>query len=198
MRSRISVVTVCVAALAAAAAHADVYKWVDQHGVTNYSAKPPANIKAAKKIDGVEQRVSVYTPDAALKVAMAADARGSDRILSNRIDNLERQLEAERRARLNAAAADFQASQTAYERCVAERRVDCNGGPYRPAMVIAYQRRQTPFVPMVPVSGATAGNITDAIAAAGNGVSRTPGAFSGSAFTVRSASVVPMRHGSSR
>ncbi len=197
MRSRISLVTVFMAALAAAPAHADVYKWVDQNGVTNYSGKPPTGTKAVKKIDGVAQRLSFYTPDAALVLAMAAGSRGGDRILSDRIDSLERQLEAERRARMYAAAAGFQSSQTAYERCVADRRVDCNGGyyPYPPAVVVANQRRQTPFVPSVAVTGVTAGNVTNAIAAAGASVSRTPGAFPGNAFAVRSTSAARMGRG---
>ena len=190
MLARISLVTVFMATLAAAPAHADVYKWVDQHGVTNYAGKPPADAKAVKKVDILAQRLSVYTPDAALVLAIASGSRGSDRILSDRVDSLERQLEAERRARQAAAAAGLQAAQAAYDRCVADRRVDCNGNnfQYPPAMVVTNPRRQTPFVPTVAVTGVSAGNVTDAIAAAGASVSRTPGAFSGSGFALRSAS----------
>jgi len=57
--------------LAAAAAHAETYKWVDERGVVNYSNAPPAGIKAAKPIPASEDRVSIIETDAATKAAAA-------------------------------------------------------------------------------------------------------------------------------
>ena len=194
MRVLISLLTLFVAVLAAAPTHAGVYKWVDQNGVTNYSGKPPIDAAVVKKVDSVAQRISVYTPDTALTLAMAAGPKVSERILSDRIDSLERQLEAERRARQVAAAAERQAAQTAYERCVAERRVDCNGGhtPYPPAVVVAIPRPQTRFVPRVAVTGVAAGKVTRVSAVGGASFKRPPGAFSRDAFPPRSASAARM------
>ena len=50
--------------LAGHASHAQqLYKWVDERGVTNYSNQPPADPKAAKTVRPVEDRLSVYSPD---------------------------------------------------------------------------------------------------------------------------------------
>lgn len=43
------------------AAFAQVYKWVDDNGVTNYSNEPPA--KTRRNVTVVEDRISVYTPE---------------------------------------------------------------------------------------------------------------------------------------
>jgi Domain of unknown function (DUF4124) len=51
---------------AGTAAAAQLYKWVDERGVVNYSNQPPADPKAARNVKAVEDRVSVYTPDPAL------------------------------------------------------------------------------------------------------------------------------------
>src|SRR5258706_9740683 len=108
--------------LAAAPAHAQVYKWVDESGQTHYSDKAPAS---AKKVSTVTDRVSTYTPDPSLARAAAG---GADPVLSGRVDRLEQQLHAERLARQQAEVAAYaQASQAAYERCFADRPVDCDG-----------------------------------------------------------------------
>lgn len=57
------------------AAAAQLYKWVDERGVVNYSNQLPADPKAAEKVAAVEDRVSVYTPDPALVREMAAERR---------------------------------------------------------------------------------------------------------------------------
>ena len=56
-------------ACAATATAAQVYKWTDDNGVVNYSNTPPADKRAAKGVTVVEDRVSVYTPDAAVQQA---------------------------------------------------------------------------------------------------------------------------------
>jgi hypothetical protein len=48
----------CVPAFAA-----ELYKWVDERGVTNYSNTPPARTGDGKPATVVEDRLSVYTPE---------------------------------------------------------------------------------------------------------------------------------------
>lgn len=58
-----------LAFLAASAAHAETYKWVDQNGVVNYSNTPPP--AAAKNAQTITERVSTYELDPALRQAVA-------------------------------------------------------------------------------------------------------------------------------
>src|SRR5207249_3704437 len=87
---------------------------------------PPAQAHApagGKKPETVADRISVYAPDPTL-LARAATTAAPDPALSDRLDRLERQLHAERLARAQQQAelaAYTQASQSVYERCVAER-----------------------------------------------------------------------------
>jgi len=90
----------------------------------------------------VEDRISVYTPDKSLTQAIEADRQRSNQALAERIDGLERQLEAERRSRQYAAAGEVQA---AYDPCAGGRTFDCNGyyGGYYPYgyTTVVYPRR---------------------------------------------------------
>jgi hypothetical protein len=52
---------------------AELYKWVDERGVTNYSSEAPPKGRTAKKLDVGEQRLSVYTPDSQLIQAVEAE-----------------------------------------------------------------------------------------------------------------------------
>ena len=168
---------------ASANVHAQVYKWVDQNGVTNYAAKPPTQTNSVKKLDVVAERLSVYAPDKAVLRALSSASSRNDPTLSNRIDWLERQLAAERLARQYAAAGEAGAMQAAYEQCLSQRRVDCdslNGYyPYAPfaVAVTRHRNRQQPFFPNNSLSGVTAGNVTAAIRSAGGQVDDTPGAM---------------------
>src|SRR5258708_35953961 len=106
-------------------AYAQIYKWVDEAGKTHYSDQAPAG---GKKPDTVADRISVYAPDPAL-LARAAATSVPDPALSNRVDRLERQLQAERLARRQDEIATYaQMSQAAYDGCRADRRVDCDYG----------------------------------------------------------------------
>lgn len=122
---------ILVAVLAACPASAQVYKWVDESGVTNYSSKPPTNPKAAKNLELIAAKAAVDTSNQAalstLRTAQAApaDVRGDQQHLLDRINNLERQVQAERQARqyeseLQASryAADLQAQQYAAQATV--------------------------------------------------------------------------------
>jgi len=85
---------VMVLAAASAPAHAQIYKWVDASGKTHYSDTAPAG---GKNTATLADRVSVYTPDA--PVARAEPVVVASPALSERVDNLERQLQYERLAR---------------------------------------------------------------------------------------------------
>ena len=102
-----------LALLVTAPCHAQVYKWVDERGVTNYSSEPPADPRTKTKVKTVEDTLSVYTPPRAVTQAIedARDRRNNP--LAGKVDDLERELAAERRARQNAAIAAAEAQAAA-------------------------------------------------------------------------------------
>jgi len=61
--------------VAAAPAQADLYKWVDANGVTNYSSTPPA---VKMKATVIEERVSVIPSDPSWREAAAMSAARPD------------------------------------------------------------------------------------------------------------------------
>ncbi|MBI2316176.1 MAG: DUF4124 domain-containing protein [Betaproteobacteria bacterium] len=154
---------------ASAGAHAQIYKWVDENGVTNYAGKPPVAAQSAKELDVVPERISIYAQDpAVLRALETASASRRDPLVYARIDRLERALAAERQARHDLLAAEAAAARAAYEQCLAQRRVDCETeslGGYSPPPVAPaqFRRRQRPFVAEVTLNGVTAGNVTAAI-----------------------------------
>lgn len=190
MRKLIGSMFILAAISAAPSAAAQVYKWVDANGVTNYSGEPPLDAGAAKGPEIVAERISVYPPDPGVLKAIEAGRQNVERALSDRVGRLERELEAERQARQYAAAAEARASQAAYERCVAERRIDCDGygsgrlDPY-PAVVVVFARRRPigVFNRRFAADRVTAGSAAPAIHAApemasGNFVAFRPGFIS--------------------
>jgi hypothetical protein len=67
-RAPSSALLVLALALAAPLALAETYKWVDEKGVTNYSNNPPpASAKSAKAPQKIEDRISTYEQDPAVK-----------------------------------------------------------------------------------------------------------------------------------
>ena len=105
-------------------AAAQMYKWTDDRGQVSYSNTPPPVSAQARKIGVIEDRVSVYTPDELTTRAMAEDAAGtrSDRRQREskpgpvtRTGRQGEPYDQDRQARLKAA----------YDRCVADRRVEC-------------------------------------------------------------------------
>lgn len=143
-----------------------LYKWVDERGVTNYSNQPPSDPRTARNVRAVEDRLSVYSPDQGLVQAIEDSHKNFDQRQRERarIEALERQLEAERSARQQSAAA-AQQSQLAYDRCIADGRPDCNAiygvyGPYYPVIVAPPRHRRQPVPQAVLTPGATAGNVT--------------------------------------
>jgi hypothetical protein len=63
MRFVIPLLSFLAALSATAPASAELYKWVDERGVTNYSNEPPPAAATVKKLARVEDKISVYTPD---------------------------------------------------------------------------------------------------------------------------------------
>lgn len=77
-------VVLAVAALAPLpAVCAQIYKWVDERGVTNYSNHQPAPTAAPRSVAVVENNISVYTPDPALTRAVDAFRMRSNEIGAN-------------------------------------------------------------------------------------------------------------------
>jgi hypothetical protein len=114
-----------ILALAAWPVLAQVYKWVDEKGVVNYSNEAPADRKATQ-LDPKAGRVSVIGIDDSAKQTAKAPGSVNERVLAEKIDRLERKLDAERYAR---SAADAQAQSAAdswYQQCLRDRRVDCD------------------------------------------------------------------------
>ncbi|HEX9194069.1 MAG TPA: DUF4124 domain-containing protein [Burkholderiales bacterium] len=154
--------SVILLAAAVGPAHAQIYKWVDAAGKTHYSDTAPMD---GKKPDTVTDRISVYAPAPAL-LARAAATPGPDPALSNRLDGLERQLQTERlaRAQQQAELASLtQASQSVYERCVLERRVDCDGYggtmPYVGPIAVVPVRHRRPIRVRTSFTAPGAGNV---------------------------------------
>lgn len=169
MKALGSSLVVILLAAAGEPAYAQIYKWVDEAGKTHYSDTAPVG---RKKIETVTDRISVYSPDPSL-LARAAATAGSDPVLSDRVDRLERQLHAERLARQQYELASL--AQAGYERCLADRRVDCDayGGtvPYAGPIAVVPVRHRRPVLVRTPFTGLTAGNVV------GPGI--MPGNFNG-------------------
>lgn len=113
-------VLLCATLAAACPAGAQMYKWVDERGQVSYSNTPPPDA-AQKKVVTVPERLSVYTPDAELNHALSAEGRREAKA-----ESLRRQLEAQRAAHRTPPLNDLAArTAAAYERCIADRRIDC-------------------------------------------------------------------------
>jgi hypothetical protein len=127
---------------AATPASAQVYKWVDDRGVVNYSSEAPAD-RNPTVLDPKSARVSTYSTEDASKRAPGAPTAVNENALSEKIDRLERKLDAERYARLAEAQAQTVAD-SRYDQCLRDRRVDCDYaemdpyyyGPYYGAVAI--------------------------------------------------------------
>src|SRR5437879_5359672 len=161
---------VVIMLVATGQAYAQVYKWVDEAGKTHYSDQAPAG---GKKPATVADRISVYAPDPALLARAAATAAAPDPALSNRVDRLERQLRAEQLARQQYDLATF--AQAAYERCVSERRVDCDAYdgsmPYAGPIAVVPVRHRRPVRVRTSFTALSAGSVV------GPGI--MPGTFNG-------------------
>jgi hypothetical protein len=135
---RLSLALGALAALVAAAplAHGQVYKWVDDKGVVNYSSTPPDNRKS-QKLDEDKGRVSTIEAQDFSKT----DAARREQALKDRVDRLEQEAQ---RNRQTATAQEFAAAEAQRlwrERCITERRTDCDdpyAGTYDPGYYTPY------------------------------------------------------------
>src|SRR5688572_26632709 len=91
-----------MAAVAPSAQAQQMYKWVDERGQVTYSTTPPPEASRASKVGVVEERVSVYTPDAVVNRAMTEDA--AEPRESKAAQRRREQAEIERREQARAAA----------------------------------------------------------------------------------------------
>jgi hypothetical protein len=122
------------AALAlAGGAQAQVYKWVDEKGVVNYSSTPPPTGGPAVMVDESKGRVTTVP---APEVQRDAAASG-DPALRRRVEQLEREAAAQRQMAAQQDAAAAEAYRRWREQCLAERRVDCDD-PYRGSLEYRY------------------------------------------------------------
>lgn len=150
----------CGALLLAGAAHAQqVYKWVDERGVVNYSTTAPKD-RAATKLDPESSRLTVIP---AMAPPNRAAAPGPDAAVDARLTRLEEEARRERNAQTALANADAERVRLLRERCERERWVDCGddralyaryggtfGGPvagygyaYGPGVIVAPPLRRT-------------------------------------------------------
>jgi hypothetical protein len=127
-------------------AHAQVYKWVDDKGVVNYSSSPPPKGRNAVKLNEDAGRVTtVPTPE-----ARRDDAGAADPALRRRVEQLEREAAAQRQAAAQQDAAAYEAQRRWIEQCRAERRVDCDD-PNRGAFAPGYDYYAYPPVVRPPI-----------------------------------------------
>lgn len=126
MAMRFSSVSSTIAALAWAlgvgwptGTYAEIYKWVDEKGVTNYSSALPASGKARTLAPGAAA-VSVYP------APPPRDAERTDAAMQAKIERLENELLAERRVRQTSTRAESDRRRLTYEQCLRDRRVDCD------------------------------------------------------------------------
>jgi len=133
----VSILAAALAALAPAAL-GQVYKWVDDKGVINYSSTPPGNRKS-QVVDEDKGRVStIEAPD-----YPKAETARRERALQDRVDRLEQDASRNRQSAAAQDAGSAEAYRQWRERCIAERRTDCDNPnptlndpgyfvPYRP------------------------------------------------------------------
>ena len=85
-------------ALAAPAAQAETYKWVDANGVVNYSNTPPPAGAAARGAQIIPNRVSSYTPAPeavnAVEVYRRLDATQAEWMQRQQIMAMQQQMQA--------------------------------------------------------------------------------------------------------
>lgn len=118
----------------AGGAQAQVYKWVDEKGVVNYSSTPPPTGGPAVMVDESKGRVTTVP---APEVQRDAAATG-DPALRRRVEQLEQEAAAQRQMAAQQDAAAAEAYRRWRAQCLADRRVDCDD-PYRGSLDYRYE-----------------------------------------------------------
>ena len=116
---------------------AQVYKWTDDKGVVNYSSTPPDNRKS-QKLDEDKGRVSTIEAQDFSKT----DAARKEQALKERVDRLEQDAQRNRQTATAQEFAAVEAQRQWRERCIADRRTDCDdpyaAGGYDPCYYTPY------------------------------------------------------------
>jgi hypothetical protein len=131
-----SLVLLAAALALAPAAHADVYKWVDEKGVVNYSSSAPEKRKSVK-LDEDNGRVSTIQSDYARDDVTTQ----RERALQQRVARLEQEAALSRQTAAQQEAVAQEAYRQWREQCFAQRRVDCDdpyASAYEPGYVSPY------------------------------------------------------------
>lgn len=140
MRSTLNSAFFAAFVLASAPAGAELYKWVDERGVTNYSSEPPPAAATANKLTRVENKISVYTPDDGVMQAVKAVRERSIQALT--------EPEPQR-----SPVARIAVERPAYENCVLSGRIGCEDlyPQYSPAAYLPLGRYAVrPLLPIAP------------------------------------------------
>ncbi|MDB5812377.1 MAG: hypothetical protein JWN94_4499 [Betaproteobacteria bacterium] len=144
--SSLLLVLCCAGLLGSTPAAAVLYKWVDERGVTNYSSELPPGGRGANKVTQVENKMSVYTPDANFMQAVKVMRERSLRTLAEPEAPRPPGMQVERIA----------VQQSGYEQCLASGRLGCDdlwgahypyysvGAPYFPYYRVPARRFLTP------------------------------------------------------
>ena len=133
-----------VAGALAFPAGAELFKWTDETGTTNYGARPPANARNLQKLDDAKSRVSTVPGPKPEKIQA-----GQDRAPQQKADGVERDLAAQRRESANAQSG-IAADPQWRERCLQDRRVDCDD-PSRGTFDYGLEPTGYPYYPVRPV-----------------------------------------------
>ena len=113
MRTVILLLIYLAAIGASAPAPAELFKWVDERGVTNYSNEPPPAAATANKLARVENKISVYTPDESFMQAV--------KVLRERALKALTEPEPQR-----SPVARIATPQPGYEQCLMSGRLGCD------------------------------------------------------------------------
>ena len=156
-RRALGVLPIALAALLlfAPSAHAQVYKWVDEHGIVNYGNEPPAAKGRSARPVRLEDNLSVYTPDeGVLEATKRARERSAQRVPDTVI------AQPPPPARSNAPGVTTAPPLRADAPCVSGFEPNCQRATIIEGTVIQGAPRRAPRLnqPELP-SGAIAGNI---------------------------------------
>jgi hypothetical protein len=101
------------AILYVAPASAELYKWIDERGITNYSGEPPPAAATANKLSRVENKISVYTPDDGVLQATKAVRERAIKALSEPEP-------------VRSPVTRIAVEQSGYEQCINSGRIGCD------------------------------------------------------------------------
>jgi hypothetical protein len=128
--------------LASAPVSAELYKWIDERGITNYSGEPPPAAATANKLSRVENKLSVYTPDDAVLQATKAVRERAIKALSEPEP-------------VRSPVTRIAVEQSGYEQCISSGRIGCDDlyPNYYPAAYLpvgGYPLRRIPPARLLP------------------------------------------------